>query len=73
MDLSRLAKISSLCSCTLLVFLEVRNDLISPLMILYTLKMQTLFRVKVAKRKWYSMCITTAGGIYLLFNLLFLG
>lgn len=73
LDLSRPAKKYTLyvlvCYC---FFLKIRNDLLSPLMIIHTLKMKTLFRVKVTKRKWYAMCITTAG-VYYFINLIFLG
>lgn len=61
-----------LCPYMFLVFLKIRDDLISPLLITHKLKMQTLFRDKVTKRKWHTMCITTASVNYFI-NLLFFG
>lgn len=33
--------------------------------------METLFRVKITKKKWYTMCITTAGVCYFIYWLIF--
>lgn len=61
-----------LCSLYSCIFPKVRNDSMSPLMIMQTLEKHTLNRVKVTKRKKCVMHITIAG-VYYFVNFVFLG